>query len=213
MYRWGDINKPAILLLHGWNGRGTQLGGIAQRLSKDFCIYACDAPGHGYSEGNKLNLRIYIELVKDLAKSYGEFHAIIAHSFGVGAATASHFEGVQCRFLVLIAGPNSYYKVLQNSIRIFNLSHRSIQKIYQLFEKTLGYAPDQLFVGKIGRQTQVKALVVHDRDDKEVPLERAHEIKEQWPEVEVFITENLGHRRILRDSQVLEKISNFILQK
>ena len=41
MYSWGE--GPPVLLVHGWNGRGTQMGGLAVSLADRF-IYdgSCD---------------------------------------------------------------------------------------------------------------------------------------------------------------------------
>src|SRR5262245_30745683 len=46
---WGA--GPAVLLVHGWGGRGTQLGAFVEPLVADgFSVVAFDAPGHGESE-------------------------------------------------------------------------------------------------------------------------------------------------------------------
>lgn len=190
------------------------MGSIAATLKDKYSVFAIDAPGHGESAGHKLNLRLYVEAIKKFSQKHGPFQAMIAHSFGTGAATVSCFEGVPCAQLVLIAGPNSYFKVVENSIAHFALSDQCSRVVVKMFQETLGYTIGELYVGKIGNQLRsTKALVIHDENDREVPLERALQIKAQWPRVELFVTRRLGHRRVLRDPAVLQKITSFIDQK
>lgn len=50
--QWGDPNNPPILLVHGWAGRGSQMGGfVAPLLAQGFSVLAPDLPGHGESAG------------------------------------------------------------------------------------------------------------------------------------------------------------------
>ncbi len=47
-WTWG--NGPRVLLVHGWGGRGAQLGAFVEPLvSRGFSVVAFDAPGHGAS--------------------------------------------------------------------------------------------------------------------------------------------------------------------
>jgi hypothetical protein len=53
-------------------------------------------------------------------------------------------------------------------------------------------------------------LVLHDRDDKEVPLRAGREIARAWPGAELFVTNGLGHQRILRDPRAMEMVVGFV---
>jgi pimeloyl-ACP methyl ester carboxylesterase len=53
-------------------------------------------------------------------------------------------------------------------------------------------------------------LVVHDRDDKEVPARVGRSIAEAWPNAALVLTEGLGHQRILRDETVNHFAVRFI---
>lgn len=44
---WGSPNQPALLMLHGFLGFGSDWEDIAQPLSEDFFCIAPDLPGHG----------------------------------------------------------------------------------------------------------------------------------------------------------------------
>ncbi len=56
---------------------------------------------------------------------------------------------------------------------------------------------------------KIPTLVVHDEDDVDVHVSSAYEIHENLENSEIFITKELGHRRILGNSEVINKIINF----
>ena len=50
MKAWSWGNGPTVLLVHGWNGRATQLGGFVEPLvARGYRVVAFDAFGHGES--------------------------------------------------------------------------------------------------------------------------------------------------------------------
>ena len=49
-------------------------------------------------------------------------------------------------------------------------------------------------------------LVVHDREDREVPLAHGEALAATWPAARLRVTEGLGHRRILRDPEVIAEV-------
>jgi pimeloyl-ACP methyl ester carboxylesterase len=57
---------------------------------------------------------------------------------------------------------------------------------------------------------EIPLLVVHDRDDKEVPYSVGRSIASQWPSAEMIITEGLGHKRILGDPNVRDAAVRFV---
>src|SRR5205085_10246750 len=52
-WRWGT--GPTILLVHGWEGRGAQLGALVEPLvDAGFSVLTFDGPAHGDSSGKRL---------------------------------------------------------------------------------------------------------------------------------------------------------------
>src|SRR5689334_15961670 len=50
--RFGWGNGPRVLAMHGWEGRATQWGPLAELLDRaGFEVIAIDAPAHGLSPG------------------------------------------------------------------------------------------------------------------------------------------------------------------
>ena len=53
-------------------------------------------------------------------------------------------------------------------------------------------------------------LAVHDRDDKDAGIEHVEYLLKQVPAVESHITSGLGHTRILRNAEVIDRIKTFL---
>jgi pimeloyl-ACP methyl ester carboxylesterase len=53
-------------------------------------------------------------------------------------------------------------------------------------------------------------LVIHDRDDRDCPVSTGRDIAEAWPGASFVETEGLGHRRILRDLDVIERVTSWV---
>ena len=56
---------------------------------------------------------------------------------------------------------------------------------------------------------QGEMLITHDRGDRLVPVRHALQIKKNYPRGELFLTEGLGHSRLLQDNALLAKILHF----
>src|SRR5262245_8871266 len=104
-WRWG--HGPTVLLVHGWEGRGSQLGALVEPLLRaGLSVVAFDAPGHGDSPGRRLYLADLADCIADIARAVGPLHGIVAHSFGAAAVLLAHQRGaVDARRNVMIA-PN-----------------------------------------------------------------------------------------------------------
>jgi 2-succinyl-6-hydroxy-2,4-cyclohexadiene-1-carboxylate synthase len=73
---------PAVLLLHGFTGRGTSWGTHARALAKAFRVIVVDLPGHGRS-GYADPLRMTVErTADDLAAILARLDAAPAHVMG-----------------------------------------------------------------------------------------------------------------------------------
>jgi hypothetical protein len=54
-------------------------------------------------------------------------------------------------------------------------------------------------------------MVIHDEEDNEVPVWASKNIFGNLKNGELLITNNLGHRKILGNQEVIEKTINFII--
>ncbi len=57
------------------------------------------------------------------------------------------------------------------------------------------------------------ALIIHDRDDRDIPWQEGEAVARAWPHARFLRTEGLGHRRILRDPDVIDRVVRFLVQE
>lgn len=207
---WGT--GPTVLLVHGWNGRGAQLGAFAPALvDAGYRVVAFDTPAHGRSPGRATSLPEISEAIQNVARVCGPVHAIIGHSFGVACAIYAIRQGLQVNSLVALSPPDN----IRNLTRKFNvalaISPAIEAEFNRLFEAQFGadlwqrFSPDILV-----RQLNVPGLVIHDQDDRDVPWQEGAAVAQAWPGAEYISTTGLGHRRILRDPSVIARVTEFV---
>jgi fermentation-respiration switch protein FrsA (DUF1100 family) len=55
-----------------------------------------------------------------------------------------------------------------------------------------------------------EVLIIHDKNDNSVPFESAEVIFEKYDHTSLLVTEGLGHSRLLKNPQVVNKVVEFI---
>ncbi|MBZ0114031.1 MAG: alpha/beta hydrolase [Thermoanaerobaculia bacterium] len=200
---WGAEEAPAILLMHGWEGRASQMGAFAAPLLEaGFRVVALDAPGHGESPGRRSSILEMGQAVIDLAEAMGGVRAVIAHSGGSVAATFAVESGLKVESLVFISAPYDAGKFLYDAAEQLGLSHGVAARTQGILERRLGVHWHEFEMARLAKRRCESLLVIHDRSDRIVPLEDGEAIVQVWPKARLEITEGLGHHRILRNHEV-----------
>jgi pimeloyl-ACP methyl ester carboxylesterase len=215
-FEWGDADRPLVMLIHGWNGRGTQIASFAPMLVENgFRVVALDGPGHGISPGKMTNPSHFAKFIED---SQNELdgrgaHAVIAHSFGGGCTVLAASRGLKTKKIILIASPAFYERVVHFFAQSMKLSEKSEKLFVELVAKVAGIHPKELNIGAIGSRLDLPVMIVHDEQDNAVNFLSATAIAEAWPHSVLLKTNGLGHRRILRDPEVIKAVCDFISQR
>jgi len=210
VYHFGESSKK-ILLVHGWSGRGTQLVKIAEELLESgYSTLSFDAPAHGKSSGKTTLMPEFIETIFELEKQFGPFEAAIGHSLGGMSLLNAIKGGLQINHLILIGSGDIIKDIMDDFVKKLALNSRFSELLQQYFEKKYKQKMDDFSAYKVAKNIKIPVLVIHDEEDKEVPVKCAVHIHEHLKNSELFLTKNLGHRKILGDSKVIEKIINFI---
>ncbi|KPK11510.1 MAG: hypothetical protein AMJ68_05675 [Acidithiobacillales bacterium SG8_45] len=210
---WGE--GPTVLLVHGWNGRGSQMGSFAQPLvDRGYRVVAYDLPAHGRSPGNNTNIFKAIETLEAIAETYGPIHGVIAHSFGVMVTTLALREGIEINRFAAISPPTSLDWLIERFERILQIpapTHRAlVQHIEADFGKNIW---DKVALDKAARHLDIPALIVHDDQDYDVTWQQGKILADNWPGAVFMKTSGLGHRRVLRDRNTINAIVDFINNK
>ena len=208
-WRWG--HGPAVLLAHGWEGRGSQMATFAAPLvHAGFSAIAWDAPGHGASTGRQSSLPHFAWALRRVAELNGPVHAVIAHSLGCAAATVALRDGAAIPRAVFIAPPLNPADYTRQFGEMFGLGDDVVQGLRDRVEERFLRKWDDFSLGAIAPQMTAPLLVVHDRDDVDTPWSGGSRLAELWPGARLMTTEGLGHRRVLREDKVLAGVLGFL---
>jgi pimeloyl-ACP methyl ester carboxylesterase len=213
-----SINHPSkgkVLLVHGWGGRGTQMHSFIQPLlDHGFEVFALDGPAHGRSKGQQTNAGEFSRAILKVGEHLGPLHGVVAHSFGAGCVTLAATQGLKINRSVLIACPADYGRVVETFLNFVQISPAARRAFTNRLVELAKVDPSEFNVGRLGSLLKHPSLIVHDENDKEVGYHNALEIQSAWREAQLLTTRGLGHRRILKDPQVVSDIVQFLaLQK
>ena len=209
VYRYGNGSKKA-LLCHGWSGRGTQLVTIANALLKeDYTVISFDAPAHGKSEGKYTHMRQFIDCILQLSEQEGAFDFCVGHSLGGMALLNAINRGVKSKKLVTIGSANIIENIITEFVKAIALKPKVANLLQQSLEQKFGETVHPYSSYIVAQGITIPVMVVHDKNDKDVPVRCAEEIRQNLKNGTVLITEKLGHRKILGDQDVIEKIIAF----
>lgn len=215
LYHWGS--GKTVLLVHGWNGRGLQMGSfISALLDQDCSVLAFDAPGHGTSTGQSTNAVQIARLIAQLDQKFGPFQAVIAHSLGVPASLyAALNNGLRLNCFVGISGPGDLPFLISKYTTALRIPEAVIEHFQARLIHDFGADWEQRLATariacELGARGNTRALIIHDSDDLDVPAEQSQIIASALPGAGFVLTRGLGHRRILRSSAVIGLVAHFI---
>lgn len=215
VYEWGK-GPRTVLLVHGWRGRAAQFAALVRELrAEGFTVVAFDAPGNGDSPGRTTSAFEYADAIAQLERHYGGLHAIVGHSFGALAAFVALGNGVQTRRLVTIAGVPDAEFLLSSFAQIVRLPSAATDALTRRFVQRICGGSLEVFHSLSGVRNPAAAhvplLLVHDRDDAQVPASAAHALAAAaLGPATVLETNGLGHSRILAAAPVLDAVTAFI---
>jgi pimeloyl-ACP methyl ester carboxylesterase len=209
-WTWG--HGPAVLLVHGWGGRGAQLASFVTPLvANGYSVITFDAPGHGQSSGRRSSLVAFVEAIHAVSRALGPVRGVIAHSIGAAAAACALRDGLRTDAAVFLAPPADLTLHADIMLETLGFGRRARDLMRERVERRLGVAWSTLDVAGFAPQMRTPLLVIHDREDAEVPWQEGAIIAQAWPGATLSTTSGLGHRRIVRDRDVVREAVNFLL--
>ena len=210
LYHYGE-GKRKILLVHGWSGRGTQLVKIADELLlNEFSIISFDAPAHGKSKSKSTLMPEFIDSILEIDRQFGPFEYAIGHSLGGMSILNAIKDGLSVKKAVIIGSGDIIQDIIYDFVSKLELKPQIALMIKNHFEKKHSVEMESYSASFAAKSVKIPVLVIHDENDVEIPVKVAHNIRSNLKNGEILITKNLGHRKILGDKKVIEKIINFI---
>jgi len=210
VYHLGESPKK-VLLVHGWSGRGTQLVKFADELLKaGYSTISFDAPAHGKSPGKTTLMPEFIATILHIQNLYGPFDAAIGHSLGGMSLLNASRQGLMLKRLATIGSGDIVQDIIDDFVAKLELNPKISDKMRLHFEKENDKTMDSFSAYLSAKEIDIPVLVVHDNDDDEVPVKCGIHIHKHLKNGELMITKGLGHRKILGDKAVIDKVLQFI---
>ncbi len=214
VYVWGEdmLHAPNIVLLHGWNGRATQMGSFVDiLLQAGFRVTAFDAPGHGLSPGNSTDILKVSNALQTVVDSLGSVDTVIAHSFGAMALTYALRNGLDVQKAVCISPPADASTLFDSFCSSLHIPHRTQENLLNRFHQQFGEDIwKRISTTENARRLSIPVLIIHDENDRDVQISHSRKLAKIWPGAQLMVTQGLGHRRILRHEHVLQAIKDFV---
>ncbi len=211
-YKWGN-SQNTVLLLHGWSGRGPQLGAFVEPLLEmGYQVVTFDAPGHGRTPGKTSSIFKMSDALQAVVNEVAPIKAVIAHSFGcMLLAYAMQHREFKTDKAICISSPTTPIFLIDRFCQVMQVNDRAKQHFMRYIEKAFNKQIwNDLSANENVRNLSVPALIIHDEDDRDVPHQLGKQLADAWPGAHLHLTQGLGHRRILQNNDVIQLVTQFI---
>jgi len=225
-----DPNVPkreeTIICVHGWDGRGfNYLKFIPKFQAKGFRVLTPDFPRHGKTEGIESGCHVFGHSINALIRYVNGPVYILTHSLGNAAfcinyGISSELEKSFVKRYVGIGIPDKFMDIVEIFENRIGLSSRCHPYFLEENNKNLGFDISKMVFGEILTNYKIPILLIHDKNDKELEFKKASQSAALLPyknykvngEVKptYFKSEGLGHRRILRDDGIVDRVVEFL---
>ncbi len=211
-YTWPSSNPKAktALLLHGWESSSARWRKYVKAFQEaGFSVQAIDAPASGYSQGKRLNVILFSQVIRDYIAKKGVPHVMVGHSLGGAAAIMSTTlgEAPAPTQMVLMGVFAESTRVIHDFASLLNVNQGVVKAIFKEIEKRSGIPIEAYSVTqKAALLKNVHGLVIHDTDDAVAPVSEGRAVADAWEAV-FLQTEGLGHR--LQDKTVISAVVEF----
>jgi pimeloyl-ACP methyl ester carboxylesterase len=211
-YSWGNQGDPLIVLVHGWMGRASQFFKLIDALvAKNYHVVSFDGPAHGASAGRQTNLNEFAKAINYIAEKYGSISVAIGHSFGGITILNAIKDGLKIDHVGFIATPSIAGDIIKDFEKKINGSPATGLNFRKEILKRYGITFESLAASELIKLISIQSLLlVHDANDRDVPISHAKLMEELFPKATTIYTEGLGHTRILRNDSVITQITDYI---
>jgi pimeloyl-ACP methyl ester carboxylesterase len=191
--------------VHGWGARATEMAPfVVPLLQRGYRVLAFDGPAHGASQGEQVDFIQFAEATALAAQ--GPLAGVIAHSYGAACLLIACTRfGLKAERMVLLGCPASAVWVTEDFGRRMSVPDPVLRHMRQLLVRrrrerwTWEEVGAEELVGSLG----IAPLLIHDVEDVVIPFEHATRIAAKSPRSELVQVRGLGHRRMLRNGEVV----------
>jgi pimeloyl-ACP methyl ester carboxylesterase len=208
-WRWGE--GPAVMLVHGWEDDHRCFAAmIAAFVARGQAVVTFDLPAHGRSDGEIAILPTIARAIDKIGQVLGPIRALAGHSFGGAAVTYAVANGVAVERAAILAAPVSLARALDFVSRELRLSPERAAGVRAELHRRTGVTIESLELEPIAAKLTIPALIIHSRDDRVVQPRAGERLAAAWAGAELLLVDGLGHRRILSDAALIDRVLAFL---
>ena len=202
---------PRVLLIHGWEGQASDMAAFVNPvLRRGASVAGFDLPAHGRSGGERMSIPLAAQALVAVARGRGAFQGVTALSMGGAILVEATAPGLEAGAVALIAPPTHYGRRAREVARMFGLDERQAQTFIDLLSQRAGMPLDDVDMARRAVTLTSPALFVRSRDDRTVSGEEVARAAQAWPGSTHWEVDGLGHRRVLEDPGVVERVVEFV---
>ena len=219
-WRWGAADAPTIACIHGWGGRAAQWAPLLEpALAAGHAVVACDAPGHGASDGEDAAMPAFRDALLAAIDQWAvPLVGVVGHSLGGIAALGAVAElaerdaaATRALRVVSIGAPATVGRPLARFIARHRASPEVVEAMLARFAARWGsdfaaLETEALVARCVAVDAVPALLVLHALDDEQVPVAEAGYLASLWPGAAVHLVETGGHSALLRDAAVVARV-------
>ncbi len=210
-WEFGKNEGEPVILLHGWNGRGLQLGYFVEPLvAVGHRVIAVDGPSHGETPGGMSGPFDFAAALLEIQREVGPFRAVVGHSMGGASSVIAFRDGLQTKSLVLLGAPSDLSEVLDRFAAWIGLTERVRLAFREEMRRRTGKEVSATRVTDTAAEFEGRVLVVHDVEDEEVPVENGRRAAAAFRDATYTEVRVGGHRKMLKDEAVVAEVASFL---
>lgn len=208
-YQWSG-KKETVLLIHGWESnvfRWRNLIGFLQE--EGYNIIAFDAPGHGNSSGNLLNVPLYSQCIEALTEQHTPKY-MIGHSMGGMTTLYNQYLHPNdfVEKIVTLGSPADLSDIMDHYQNLLQFNSGVWEGLDNYFSENFNFRIPEFSSARFVQKIPKKGLLVHDEEDTVAPFRASEKVHSNWENSTLLRTKGLGHS--LHQEEVNQQIINFL---
>jgi len=208
---WGAPDGWPVILLHGWEGRGAQLGYFVDPLvALGHRVIALDGPAHGGSPGKRASPVEFARALLAVSEQLGPLHTVVGHSMGARAAIIALGLGLPTRKLVLLGTPAAFEDVVEKFSDELGIPAKMRGHLKNTLRRRANVPPELMHLQTIASTQSLPVLVVHDVRDHLVPVDAGREAAAAFRHGTYLEVDTGGHRKMLKAKPVVDAVAEFV---
>jgi len=208
--RFGPLEGPKVLLLHGWNARSDMMLPLALELAaRGARVIVPDLPGEGRNPARPMSFGAKARI---LAAQYsGEsIQTVVGHSAGGLIAALALEAGLRRARLVTICAPYSLETLLKAYLFRIGAPESLEAPLLSYIERRDGRPADRIGPDLYAAMG-ARLLVIHARRDWQVRVSEAEAIRAVAPAAGLRLLEDCNHHSILADPRLFDAVAGTVL--